>query len=150
MTVCFKVVNARIQLINFGKDVAMFCRGEDCLELLPLPIVLEVVPHLVIDGMIFLDLLIEGEDVLDLYVGEGFDEALVAGVVGSDVLMDVCLALLEYFGEQTSNLAALHSFSAKIFNECALAGLLDGAGSAIEQVRMAVPVLCGLIRMIVA
>lgn len=41
--------------------------------------------------MIFLDLLVEGQNVFDLYVSESLNQPLVAIIVASDILVYLCL-----------------------------------------------------------
>lgn len=128
----------------------MLGRGEDLAQFLLSPAALQTILEVVVGGMVLLYLFVEGEDVLDLHVGEGLDEPVVAAVIGADVFVDLGLALLVGVSEETSGLAPLGAAAREVLDEAALAGLLDGAGGAVGQVRVPVPVLRRLVGVVVA
>jgi hypothetical protein len=75
---------------------------------------------------------------------------LIAVIVVSDVFLNLCLALLVDFCQKTSNLASVKIPPAKVLDQTTFAGFLDGAGSAVEEVGVAIPVLGRLICVIIA
>lgn len=76
--------------------------------------------------MILFYFFIEGQEVLDLDVGQSLDESLIASIVDPYVLLYLSLAFLIYLSKQVAKLIALSS-PYKILNQGSFASLLNGA-----------------------
>lgn len=139
-----------VQLVDPIDDISVFVGSEDLSEFVLSPAALEAFLEVLVGGMILLYLFVEGEDVLDLNVGEGVDETLVAVVIGADVFVDLGLALLIGLCQKTSDLALLRATSGEVLDQSALAGFLDGAGGAVGQAGVAIAVLGWLLGVVVA
>lgn len=149
LCVDLEALDSLIELINLLNDRFMVSRGKNISKVFFFP-VLNVLSHALIDWMIFLDLLVEGQNVFDLYVSESLNQPLVAIIVASDILVYLCLWLLVHLCQKTSNLAPLTVSSIKVLNKASFAGLLDGTRSAVEDVGLAISILCWFVWVIVA
>lgn len=81
---------------------------------------------MLVGDMVLFNLFIEGQEVLDLDVGQGLDEPLVTNIVDPDILMYLSLTLFIHFRQQVTKLVTLPS-PYKILDQSSLTSLLNGA-----------------------
>lgn len=81
---------------------------------------------MLVGNMVLFYLFIEGQEVLDLDVGQGLNESLITSIVDTDILMYLSLTFFIHFRQKVAELAAMSS-PYKIFDQGSLTRLLNGA-----------------------
>lgn len=65
--------------------------------------------QMLVGYMVFFYLFIEGQEVLDLNVGQGLDESLITSIVDPDILMYLSLTFFIHFRQKVAELATMSS-----------------------------------------